>query len=238
MELRRGQRAVVRIGHRGAPLVAPENTIPSLEAALSLGVDVVEIDVLARTDGTLLVAHSPAGVARRDTPTLDEALAFLAERGADVQLDLKGRGLETRVADAVRRFGLVERSLVSTPSVGSLRALAAAEPRLARALTYPDDRFGLTGRRAIRPAVSPALAAMRAALPARLPRRLLRAGAGVATLDWRVVTPAVIRRCHEVGAAVYAWTVDDPHVAQTLVQAGTDGIITNDPGIFDGLLTT
>jgi glycerophosphoryl diester phosphodiesterase len=238
LELLKGERPVVKIGHRGAPLAAPENTIASLEAALALGVDVVEIDVLGRADGTLAVAHAAAELAGADVPTLDEALGFLAERGGQVQLDLKGRGLEGRIADAVRRHGLVESGLVSTPSVGSLRALAAAEPGLARALTYPDDRFGLTGRRAIRPAVSPALAAMRAALPSRLPRRLLRVGARAATLDWRVVSPAVVRRCHEIGAAVYAWTVDDPEIAQSLMRCGVDGIITNDPRIFDGLLTT
>jgi glycerophosphoryl diester phosphodiesterase len=238
VRLLRGDGPVIKIGHRGAPLVAPENTIASLEAALERGVDMVEIDVLPRADGVLVVAHSASASARPDVPTLDEALEFVAQRSAWVQLDLKGRGLESRIVGAVRRHGLVEQTVASTASIHSLRALAAAEPRVAGALTYPDDRFGLTGRRAIRPAVSPALAVMRAALAARLRRRLRRAGARAATLDWRVVSPEVVRGCHELGVAVFAWTVDDPRVAQSLLRTGVDGIITNDPGIFDGLLTT
>jgi len=34
---------------------------------------------------------------------------------------------------------------------------------------------------------------------------------------------------------VYVWTVDDPGAAQTLIDAGADGIITNDPRIFGSL---
>jgi glycerophosphoryl diester phosphodiesterase len=138
----------------------------------------------------------------------------------------------------VRAHDLLDRTFVSTPSPGSLRALRTLEAALPLALTYPDDRFGLSGRRIVRPAVGPALAAMRRALPARLPRRLRRVGARVASLNWSVVSPAVVDRCHAAGAAVYAWTVNDRAVAVRLVAAGVDGIITDDPQILEGPLTT
>ena len=35
----------LRIGHRGAPALAPENTLPSFRAAVDVGVDLVEFDV-------------------------------------------------------------------------------------------------------------------------------------------------------------------------------------------------
>jgi glycerophosphoryl diester phosphodiesterase len=237
MELLRGSGCVVKVGHRGAPLVAPENTIASLAAALDLGVDAVEIDVVARRDGTLALAHSHHALAHPDVTTLDEALAFLADRSAGVQLDVKGTGFEAALAAAVREHGLLERSFVSTPSIPSLLALAAAEPALRRALTYPEDRLGVTGRRALRPAVRPGLAALRRVLPARLPRWLRRAGASAATLNSTVVSAAVVRSCHSAGAAVYVWTVDDAALAQRLVALGADGIITNDPRIFARLNT-
>ena len=46
------------IGHRGAAALAPENTVHSFRAAVSAGVDLVEFDLLALADGTLVVAHS------------------------------------------------------------------------------------------------------------------------------------------------------------------------------------
>jgi glycerophosphoryl diester phosphodiesterase len=232
MDLLRGDGPVVRVGHRGAPALAPENTLASIVAAAEHGVDVVELDVLAHADGAVALAHSREALAADGVPTLDEALALVAERGLAVQLDLKGTGYERAIADAVRRHGLLERSFASTASVTSLLALAAAEPSLRRALTYPDDRFGLTSRRLIRPAVRPSLAALRQVLPPRLPRWLRRVGASAATLNWTVVSRAAIRRCHGLGVAVYVWTVDDPELAERLDVLGADGIITNDPRIF------
>ncbi|TYC63207.1 glycerophosphodiester phosphodiesterase family protein [Rhodobacterales bacterium] len=50
------KQAVV-VGHRGACLVAPENTFSSLEKAIALDVDVVEFDVRPSKDGILYVIH-------------------------------------------------------------------------------------------------------------------------------------------------------------------------------------
>ena len=77
-----------------------------------------------------------------------------------------------------------------------------------------------------------ALAGIGASLPGRLPDLLARARAGAATLHHSVASRDAIARAHEVGAAVYVWTVDDPRLAERLVEDGVDGIITNDPRIF------
>ena len=41
-----GMPALIRVGHRGAPAVAPDNTLASFDAALAIGVDMIEFDVL------------------------------------------------------------------------------------------------------------------------------------------------------------------------------------------------
>jgi len=226
MELLRGTRGVVRVGHRGAAALAPENSLAAIEAAAASGVDAVELDVLHG----LVVAHGPEVPA--GAPLLDEALALVAALGLAVQVDVKVRGLETGVVEALRRHALVERSFVSSFSLPILLAFAAAEPRLPRAFTYPEDRLGLTGSRVLGPATRPALAALRALLPRRLPRWLRAAGASAATLNWAVVTPGAIEVCHRRGVAVYAWTVNEPALAITLVESGIDGIISDDPRII------
>ena len=45
------------VGHRGAPNIAAENTIPSLRVALSLGANAVEIDVCVTADGQYVLWH-------------------------------------------------------------------------------------------------------------------------------------------------------------------------------------
>jgi glycerophosphoryl diester phosphodiesterase len=255
IELRRRDGTFARVGHRGASALAPENTLRALELAVELGCDMLEFDVLDLADGTLVLAHSndlhevshgaARGRVRRNSleglrrvapelPTLDEALAFCAERlpGAGLQLDVKRRGIEAQVVEAVRRHAVLDRSWVSTFDAASLRRLDELEPDLPRSFTLPRDRFGISKRGPLAPVVRGALSSIGASLPRRLPVLLARAHAVAATLHYSVASPAAIARAHEVGAAVYVWTVDDPKIAQRLVRDGADGIITNDPRIF------
>lgn len=229
-ELRRGAAGVVVVGHRGAAALAPENSLAAIEAAAAAGADVVELDVLWRADGVLVLAHGPEIPA--GAPSLDEALALTSELGLAVQLDVKVGGTETLIAAALRTYELLGRAFVSSFSLPILRAFAVAVPELPRSLTYPEDRLGVSERRLLRPVVRPGLAVLRALLPRRLPNWLERAGAQAATLNWAVVTPAAVAACHASGAAVYVWTVNDAALANSLVESDIDGIITDDPRIL------
>ena len=251
----RAEGRVLRIGHKGAAALEPENTLRSLERAVELGVDLVEFDVLDLEDGTLVLAHSDdlrevshgaaEGPVRSrsleelravapDLPTLDEALAFLARRAPQtgVQVDVKWHGYEAGVAEALRRHELVERAVVSSFHPSSLQAFARLEPGLARGLTYPWDRRGVTGRQFLAPALRAGLAALRLSLPLRIERLLAQAEATVAMLHHSVVSRPVVARCHSLGVPVLTWTVDDPAVLESVVRAGVDGVTTNDPRIF------
>lgn len=224
---------MIRIGHRGAAALAPENTIASIEAAIGAGVDMVEVDVVPLHDGTLVLAHDPPG-GPGNLPTLDEALAFVAGRDVDVMLDVKGPGYERALVDAVRQAGLADRTLVSSCYPSAIRLIGRLDPRIRRGLTYPFDRFGVSSRRLLRPATRTGLAALRAALPRRIGRLLARADASVAALNHAVISAAVVQSCHARGAQVLAWTVDDPAVAARLAALGVDGIISDDPRIVPG----
>jgi glycerophosphoryl diester phosphodiesterase len=171
-----------------------------------------------------------------ELPTLDEALAAIAESDAGVQLDVKAPGYEAGVVEAARRHGLVDRSLASSFHPESLRRLGELEPGLRRGLTYPSDRRGISGRPYARPLVPAVLRCLRAVLPRRIPRLLAAADATTAVLHYSVVSGAVVRSAHNAGAEVWAWTVDDADICADLVALGVDGVITNDPSIFSRYL--
>ena len=255
IQLRRPAGEFARVGHRGASALAPENTLRALELAVELGCDMLEFDVLSLVDRTLVLAHSDRlrevshgaarGRVRRrslerlrivapDLPTLDEALAFCADRlpGIGLQVDLKRRGFEREVVEALRRHDVLDRSWVSGFDAASLRRVAELEPELPRSYTLPRDRFGISKRGPLAPVVRRALASLGASLPRRLPALLRRAQATAATLHHSIASPAAIAAAHELGAAVYVWTVDDPRLAASFVREEVDGIITNDPRIF------
>ena len=240
------------IAHRGAPRRAPENTIAAFRAAVEMGVDAVEFDVLAMSRGPLVVAHSDrleeithgrvAGrigdrsldelrVLAPDLPTFDETLAWFADEGRGVVLhvDLKLHSRLDELAAAVERHSLAGRVVVSAFHSAVLRQVAAAAPRIRIGFTYPDDLLGVSRRRALWPLVRLGLSTMRATLPSRLERLLGRAGATVVMLNHTLVTPRAVDRAHAIGVPVLTWTVDDPAVVLRVVEAGVDAVISNDP---------
>ena len=65
-----------------------------------------------------------------------------------------------------------------------------------------------------------------------------RAGAAALMLHHAVVSAASVERAHGAGAAVSAWTVDDPAELMRLEAAGVDAVITEyDPGLFEAVAT-
>jgi glycerophosphoryl diester phosphodiesterase len=259
IELHRPSGRVLRIGHRGAATLAPENTLRSFRAAVDVGVDLIEFDVLDLLRGPLVLAHSDhldevshgraVGRVRSKTlaelrqvapelPTLDEALAFFVEEAPEVGLhvDLKLRTRLDELGAAIARHGLEARTVVSGVHVPSLRALARAAPGVRIGITYPEDRLSISRKPYLWPIVSLGLTSMRASVALRLPRLAQRAGAGAVMLQHRLVTASSVERSHAVGLPVLTWTVDEPADLVRVVEAGVDGVITNDPRIFVGTL--
>lgn len=224
----------LRVGHKGAAALAPENTLASIAAAFAHGVDFVEIDVVDAPDGRLVLGHSHREIAP-DAPTLDEALAFFAAEAPEtvgIDLDLKWHGFEGEIVGALRRHGLVERAVASSFFAHSLRGLRRIEPALATGISYPWDRHELSLRRPLWPLVVTGAFALRTALPYRIGRMAARADAAAAMLHYSMVSAVVVERCHALGLSVFAWTVDDPTLLARVVATGVDGVISNDPRIF------
>jgi glycerophosphoryl diester phosphodiesterase len=223
-----------KVAHRGASALAPENSIAALEAACATNVDMVELDVVV-ADGELRVAHSLPQLVD-DSPRLDEALAVFAARARPevvLDLDVKDPGCEGVLVDKMRAHGLVERTLVTSFHPRVLRSVGTLAPAVATGLAYPNDRYGLSERRPFELLVGPGLRVLGAALPARIGRMLASAGAQAAMLHHALVTPRLVARCRAAGAVVFAWTVETHDDLQRVLAAGADGVIANDPNLFD-----
>jgi glycerophosphoryl diester phosphodiesterase len=221
---------VLRIGHRGAAALAPENTLASIEAAIKYEVDLVEIDVVAHADA-LRLAHSPAQV-RDDSPTLDEALALVSRADTGVILDLKTWGIERSATEALRERNLLDRAVVASSHPASLRAVKDLEPSLTTGLSYPFDRAGISERAAFQPLIRVGLSGLRRVLPARIGGMLARARADAAVLHYSLVSRKLVERCHGRDAAVLAWTIEDGAALESVLAAGVDGVIANDPRLL------
>ena len=209
-----------RIGHGGASALAPANTLPSFDAALDVGIDLVEFDVRAWR-GELVLAHTVLDARRGDCVRLHEALDHLASRrfaGIGLNVDVKHTGVEAALLDGLRGARLLERTLLSSQVVAVLDRIRELEPRARTAIS-------IGGR------------------IARLSRRWgdwrTHVLDGLASRRWdalmaqhRLIDHALVDAVIDRDALLYAWTVNERAAIQSLRGLGVHGITTADPRLF------
>ena len=228
-------RALKRVGHKGADAAVPGNTRASFEAALALGVDMIEFDVLRLRDGRVVLAHDLEDAAGREPMTLEQGLdlfAGSAYAGLELDADLKLPGYEREVVEALRSRGLAERALVCSTWPESLELLGELAPGLRRGWSLPRARRDWTRVPLVSPAALAYLRLVRLRLPSRA-ARMLRAGRCEAVVAHHLLIGArLVAAVHAAGGLLYAWTVDEADRIEALDALGVDGVITNDPRLF------
>ena len=229
------------VGHRGAPQLAPENTLASFRAAAATGVKAIEFDVALTFDGRPVVMHDASLERTTDghgllaENTLD-AISGL-DAGSWFDSSFAGEVVPTleETVDLLMALGLTA-DLELKPDPG--REVETAEVTLAVAQScWPDDRAPpvITSFSRV------ALAAARDAVPTwprglcfeLLPEDWLEA---CASLEVSLLCPNADRltadQCGSMVAAGYeilAWTVNEEDKANTLIRWGVGSLCTDVP---------
>lgn len=242
--------------HRGAAAERPENTFPSFERAIEIGVDALEMDVHLTRDGQLVVAHDDTAARMAATPAawseldladaqrLDVGWGFVA---ADGSRPFAGKGIHVpRFADVLDAFPGVRINVdikKDERAISAMLELLAAKRAVERVtiasfktrIALEVRRRGYAGETALSQGEVVALLAMPAPLWRAVPRTGSAAQVPVAQGPVHFDRPAFIAKCHAVGLRVDFWTVDDPAEAARLLALGADGIMTNDPAVMKSL---
>ncbi|HWP33677.1 MAG TPA: glycerophosphodiester phosphodiesterase [Solirubrobacterales bacterium] len=240
--------SIIRVGHKGADLIAPGNTVASFAAAVEAGVDVIELDVLWTRDGhprlsasertPLIVAHDWHDAERRTPLTLEQALdAFLAPPldAVEIDIDIKLAGREEEIVAALRERDLLARAMVSTMELASLARIRELEPALRRGWTYPKVRRDWASKRWAKGPMLAAMVAMRHRLPGLAAEQLPRLGVESMWVYHPLISPRLARITELAEVELIAWTVDDLPRMRKLVGAGATGLVSNDPRLFASL---
>jgi glycerophosphoryl diester phosphodiesterase len=236
---------MIKVGHKGADLIQPGNTVESFEAAVEAGVDVIEIDVLWTRDGhpripaeqqsQLVVAHDWHDAERRTPLTLGEGLdAFLRPPldRVEIDLDIKLSGREEELVDALRERGLIERAMVSTMELYTLGRILELEPALRRGWTYPKVTKDWNAKLWTKPVMPAALAVMRQRLPGLAALQLPKFEVEAMWVYHPLVSARLARITKLAKVELIAWTVDDLNRMRKLAAMGVDGLCSNDPRLF------
>jgi glycerophosphoryl diester phosphodiesterase len=198
------QRKVRVHAHRGAPTQFPENSITGFQYAIALGVDAIEMDLILASDGSVRISHDFYDGA---LPSLEEALELAPLGPFSFDLEIKcypqcgpPERLVARVLERVRTFRLEERVTLLSFDFRALAAAREMAPGLRIAALM--DHPNPTFRTLAADRVSP---------------------------KWTLVTPEWAAAAHAAGMQVIPWTANTPKQWERLVQAGVDGILTDDP---------
>jgi glycerophosphoryl diester phosphodiesterase len=231
------------VGHKGADLIAPGNTVESFRAAVEAGVDTIEMDVLWLPDAhlppeqrhPLVIAHDWEDAERRTPLKLTEALDAFLEPPLDrveIDLDIKLPGREEEIVAALGERGLVERAMISTMELHTLGRILELQPALRRGWTYPKVTKDWNSKRWAKGPILAAMVAMRHRLPGLAAQKLPQFGVEAMWVYHPLVTPRLARICNLARVELIAWTVDDLPRMDKLVAMGVDGLCSNDPRLF------
>ena len=229
---------LIKVGHKGAGHVAPGNTAESFEVALRCGVDMIEFDVLPLSGGKLVLAHDYEDAHVRRPLTLAEGLdhfAGSAYAGVSLDVDLKLPGYEREVVRGLRERGLTDRALISSTYPESLALVRELDPEIERGWSVPRASRDYTKNRLLALPAYAILRWWRAGLPAQAERALRKGWCEALMAHRLLVSRLLVERVQGAGGRLFVWTVDERGEIERLEAMGVDGVITNDPRLFDGV---
>lgn len=219
------------IGHRGAMGYETENTLASVQKAMDLGVDMIEIDVFKIESGEIAVFHDERverltnGGGRIEEynivqmnhlildgnhkiPMLQEVLKLINNQVA-LNIELKGSNTAERVNFIldyyVREKGWSwDNILISSFKWDELREMRKFNPDIQIAVLTEEDPIGAieVAKELNAVAINP---------------------------NYRTLTEKNVAKIHMEGLKIYTWTVNEPEDIKKMKNFGVDGIITNYP---------
>lgn len=222
---------ILKIGHRGAKGYLAENTLESIDKALQLGVDAVEIDVHRCNSGELVVIHDftldrttngSGEIAKRDwevlkrltvegeykLPLLQDVLDLIEGR-CKINIELKGLNTAEGTARIIKEYIRDRAWEYSDFIVSSFQKNELFQ------LRKVDDHvpIGVLSKASVNEAIELG--------------KLLKAEAIHPSLG--IITRDSVRNSHDAGFKVNVWTVNEPQDVARMKEFGVDGIISDFP---------
>ena len=221
------------IAHRGDSSNTLENSLESIRSALSLSVDMIEIDIRKSRDNGLYVMHDKltgrtagknidieratsekiANVKLKNgesVPSLADVLR-LVDGTCGLNLEIKSNGAGALTAQYLLASGYKGHVLVSSFQEDEVIAARKVMPLLPTSMIF--DVFAIR------------------TIPSYLAQ-----GYSVISLRKTTVNEELVAACHKQGLLIYVWTVDDEDEMRKFISWDVDGIYSNRPRALKSLI--
>jgi glycerophosphoryl diester phosphodiesterase len=226
-------KSVAIIGHRGASGYEPENTLRSFKRAITMGADMIELDVRLGKLGELVVIHDDTidrttnGVGKiRDLswdalkkydagkgehiPLLSEVFD-LVNKQVTIMIELKDPGTAKAVAELITSYvqnkeWSYNNFIVMSFDCGVIKEFHNQYPEITTGVIFEDK------------AIDPVDSAK-------------KAGSQYVIIHYKLTTKRLITKAHASGLKVFPYTINSKTLAKKLRTLHIDGIITDYPDI-------
>ncbi|BAF69622.1 glycerophosphodiester phosphodiesterase [Nitratiruptor sp. SB155-2] len=215
------------VAHRGGGEESVENTIRGIEYALSIGVDIVEVDIRSTKDGRLILLHDPdltriAGImkevhdvdfdelqkykvfGKEPIATLKEALQTVDGK-CGLFLEIKEPSLTDKVIQMVHAHDAKEWIAIISFYEEVIEQTKKNDPEIVAGLVYSRPPGKIKEAKAI--------------------------GADFVLPHYKIATQKANRFAHALGLKVVAWTVNEESLMMECIEKGVDVIATDFPSM-------
>ena len=236
---------IIREAHRGASLEFPENTLISFKEAIKKGTDRLELDVNMTSDNVLIIMHDKTldrttngkGVVLETSfetikkldagswknakfkdekvPTLKEVFE-LAKGKVLLNLDLKDESVAIPMAKLAREMGMIDDIVITGTIPQSVTAIRSVEPTISMF-------YELITEDVLKNPKEQVLAIRKAHLSGCL-------------LNFKGVNDIFMKECKKHGIAVYVYDVLKEEDMKKMIEAGVDGMMTDNLEVLNKVL--
>ncbi|MHA1791478.1 MAG: glycerophosphodiester phosphodiesterase [Promethearchaeota archaeon] len=221
------------IAHRGLSLDYPENTMLAFEKAVELGVDMMELDVRKTKDNKLVISHDAdlfrasrkkgiisvltydqilkehdLGMGQK-VPLLEDVLKLIKRSGVSLNIEIKEYETEEDIVNLVDKYEVNEQVLYSSFMYATLLEVRDLSPSARIALVFGDIK---TDEKYLESVANQAE----------------MVGAECINLHYNHVTREIVDYFHGKNLKLMAWTPNATVDMLRLLEAGVDGIFTDD----------
>lgn len=249
------------IAHQGGNHLRPGDTMAAFEHAVELGVDVLEMDVHATSDGDIVVIHDKSvdrttnGTGLVSEMTLAEIKALDAGYNWPLHQDTedhpyRGVGVEIptleEVLAAYPDMPMVIEIKQAEPSVvkpfgellrrfnrANITIVPSSHPQVINEFRTQFPEFATAG---VESEILTFFILNKALLGRLYPPRMEAFQVPERSGNLTVVTPRFVRVAQSNGVAVHVWTVNETEDMRRILNAGVDGIMTDRPDLLLELL--
>jgi glycerophosphoryl diester phosphodiesterase len=221
---------MLKVGHRGAPFCAPENTISSFKKAVELGADGIELDVHLCKSGEVVVIHDER-VERTTNGTGEVSDLTLAQlRSMEVaggeRIPALAEALDA-LGGGIRYFIEIKCAEAALPAVEIVRRYIGRGWNPERLTLISFDHEALRLIAGYFPHIS--LGASFERLQDGFIEQAKAVGARAVIPCYQALNPCDVEAAHRQGLAVIPWTVNNTEDIARIAAMQVDGIISDYP---------